>query len=113
MYKIPITSEQIQEQSFYLYQMNLRLILYYNQILKGYQFDLFNLDLNEYITKMKGLSVGAPALIEFDLPFVLTLVDKSGRGINSVSPTDFANRLILYIMTKDEYREAIWQSDTA
>ncbi|RKS86916.1 hypothetical protein DES39_0122 [Orbus hercynius] len=113
MHKISITSASVQEQSFALYDMNLRLTLYYNKWLKGYQFDLFDLNNNVFITKMKGLTVGSPALIEFDLPFVLTLGDKSGYGLNAVSQTDFANRMALFIMTKEEYHETIRTSYTA
>lgn len=112
MYKLQITSSAVQEQSFTLYDMNLRLTLYYNSILRGYQFDLYNLNSNEYITKMKGLSVCSPSLIEFDLPFVLVLDDKSGLGVGCVSQDDFANRFNLLIMTKGEYREAIRESYT-
>jgi len=113
MYKIKITSNDIQEQSFTLYGMNLKLTLYYNKVLTGYQFDLFNLDTNRYITKMKGLSVSSPSLIEFNLPFVFVLYDKSALGIGSISKSDFSSRFELLIMTKDEYREAIWQGYTA
>lgn len=107
MYQIQTTSENIQEQSFSLYDMNLRLTLYYNNVLNGFQFDLYNIDKNEYITKMKGLSASSPSLIEFNLPFVLVLDDKSGYGINTISQHDFSNRFNLIIMTKEEYREAI------
>jgi len=107
MYQIQTTSENIQEQSFSLYSMNIRLTLYYNNVLKGFQFDLYNLDSNDFITKMKGLSVGSPSLIEFNLPFVLVLYDKSGYGIGSINQQDFTNRFKLLIMTKEEYREAI------
>lgn len=113
MYTIQTTASSVQEQSFSLYDMSLRLTLYYNAVFKCYQFDLFDLDANDYITKMKGLSVGSPSLIEFNLPFVLVLDDKSSLGINSISQSDFAGRLELLIMTKEEYREAIRTSFTA
>ncbi|MCO6545356.1 MAG: hypothetical protein J6583_07475 [Gilliamella sp.] len=110
MYIIQTTNDDVLEQSFSLYDMNLRLILRYNAISTGYQFDLFNIDKGEYITKNKGLSVGSPSLIEFNLPFVLVLDDKSGLGINAISKDDLNNRMQLLIMTKEEYREAIWAS---
>lgn len=62
MYKLQITSDSVQEHSFTLYDMNLRLTLYYKSILRGYQFDLYNLNSDKYITKMKGLSVCSPSL---------------------------------------------------
>lgn len=107
MYIIQTTTDDVLEQSFSLYDMNVRLTLRYNAISTGYQFDLFDIDKDEYITKNKGLSVGSSSLIEFNLPFVLVLDDKSGLGINAISKDDLNNRMQLLIMTKDEYREAI------
>ncbi|OCG38580.1 phage baseplate plug family protein [Gilliamella sp. Gris1-4] len=107
MYIIQTTTDDVLEQSFSLYDMNLRLTLRYNAISTGYQFDLFDIDKDEYITKNKGLSVGSPSLIEFNLPFVMVLDDKSGLGINAISKDDLNNRMQLLIMTKEEYREAI------
>lgn len=107
MYIIQTTTDDVLEQSFSLYDMNLRLTLRYNAISTGYQFDLFDIDKDEYITKNKGLSVGSPSLIEFNLPFIMVLDDKSGLGINAISKDDLNNRMRLLIMTKEEYREAI------
>ena len=109
MFIIQTTTDDVLEQSFSLYDMNLRLTLRYNAISTGYQFDLFDIDKDEYITKNKGLSVGSPSLIEFNLPFVLVLDDKSGLGINAISKDDLNNRMQLLIMTKEEYRAAIRQ----
>ena len=67
MHTIQITSDDVSEQSLSLYNMNLKLTFRYNSILRGYQFDLFDIDKNKFITKNKGLSVGAPSLIEFNL----------------------------------------------
>ena len=110
MYIIQTTSDDVLEQSFSLYDMNLKLTLRYNAVLRGYQFDLFNIDKGCYITKNKGLSVGSPSLIEFNLPFVLVLDDKSRLGINAISKDDLNNRMQLLIMTKEEYRASIRQS---
>ncbi|NUF49528.1 phage baseplate plug family protein [Gilliamella sp. ESL0250] len=109
MHIIQTTNDDILEQTLNLYDMNLRLTLRYNKFLKGYQFDLFDIDKNEFIVKNKGLVVNSPSLIEFNLPFVLVLDDKSGRGTNAISKDDFNNRMQLLAMTKDEYREAIRQ----
>lgn len=109
MFIIQITTDDVLEQSFTLYDKNLRLTLRYNAILTGYQFDLFDIDNDEYVTKNKGLSVGSPSMIEFNLPFVLVLDDKSGLGINAISKDDLNNRMQLLIMTKEEYRAAIRQ----
>lgn len=110
MHIIQITNDDTLEQTLNLYDMNLRLTLRYNMFLRGYQFDLFNIDKGEYITKNKGLSVGSPSLIEFNLPFVLVLKDKSGSGRNATSKDDFNNRMRLLAMTKEEYRAAIRES---
>lgn len=109
MHIIQTTNDDVLEQSFSLYDMNLRLTLRYNSMLTGYQFDLFDIDKDEYITKNKGISVGSPSLIEFNLPFVLVLDDKSGLGINAISKDDFNNRMQLLIMDKEEYRASIRQ----
>ena len=110
MYIIQTTSDDVLEQSLSLYDMNLRLTLRYNSILRGYQFDLFDIDKNKFITKNKGLSVGSPSLIECNLPFVLVLKDKSGRGVNATSKEDFNSRMQLMIMEKGEWRASIRQS---
>lgn len=107
MHIIQTTNDDILEQTLNLYDMNLRLTLRYNKFLKGYQFDLFDIDKNEFIVKNKGLVVNSPSLIEFNLPFVLVLEDKSGLEINATSKDDFNNRMQLLAMTKEEYREAI------
>lgn len=110
MHTIQITSDDVLEQSLSLYDMNFRITLRYNAILRGYQFDLFDIDKDEYITKNKGLSVGSPSLIEFNLPFVLVLKDKLGLGANSTSKADFNNRMQLMIMEKGEWRASIRQN---
>lgn len=107
MYIIQTTNDDVLDQTIRLYDMNLRLTLRYNTVLIGYQFDLFDIERNKYITKNKGLSVASPALIEFNLPFVLVLNDKSLLGINAISRCDLYNRMQLLIMTKEEYRAAI------
>lgn len=109
MHIIQTTSDEVLEQSFSLYDMNLKLTLRYNAVLRGYQFDLFNIDKDCYITKNKGLSVGSPSLIEFNLPFVLVLKDKTGRGVNSISKEDFNSRMQIVIMEKGEWRASIRQ----
>lgn len=109
MHIIQTTSDDVLEQTLSLFDMNLKLTLRYNAVLRGYQFDLFNIDKDEYITKNKGLSVGSPSLIEFNLPFVFVLDDKSGRGVNSTSKEDFNGRMQIVIMGKDEWRASIRQ----
>ena len=110
MHILNTTSDDVLEQSFSLFDMNLRITLRYNSILRGYQFDLFNIDKDEYITKNKGLSVGSPSLIEFNLPFVLVLKDKSGRGVSATSKEDFNSRMQIVIMEKGEWRASIRQN---
>ena len=109
MHILQTTSDDVLEQSFSLYNMNLKLTLRYNAILRGYQFDLFDIDKNKFITKNKGLSVGSPSLIECNLPFVLVLKDKFGRGVNATSKEDFNSRMQIVIMEKGEWRASIRQ----
>lgn len=110
MHIIQTTSDDVLEQTVSLFDMNFRITLRYNAILRGYQFDLFDIDKNKFITKNKGLSVGAPSLIECNLPFVLVLKDKSGRGVNATSKEDFSNRMQIVIMERGEWRASIRQS---
>ncbi|CAG9411404.1 TPA: phage baseplate plug family protein [Providencia alcalifaciens] len=107
IYEIPVSREIIQEQTFTLFDMNIRLTLYFNRISRGWQFDLFNLDKNEVITQLQGLAVNAPSLLEKNLPFILMLSDKSRFGINSISRDELGRRLLLYIVDKEVWREAI------
>ncbi|OHY48218.1 hypothetical protein BBX45_11150 [Proteus mirabilis] len=108
IYEIPVSSKPIQEQIFTLFDMNIRLTLYFNSVSKGWQFDLFDADKNRMITQRQGLAVNAPSLLEKNLPFILMLSDKSQFGINSVSQNELGNRLRLYVVDKEVWREAIW-----
>ncbi|HGN1344084.1 TPA: hypothetical protein ACKRMM_005925 [Pseudomonas aeruginosa] len=107
IYEIPVSSNPIQEQIFTLFDMNIRLTLYFNSVSKGWQFDLFDADKNKVITQRQGLAVNAPSLLEKNLPFILMLSDKSQFGINSVSRNELGNRLRLYVIDKEVWREAI------
>lgn len=107
IYEILVSSKPIQEQIFTLFDMNIRLTLYFNSISKGWQFDLFDADKNRVITQRQGLAVNAPSLLEKNLPFILMLSDKSQFGINSVSQNELGNRLRLYVVDKEVWREAI------
>lgn len=107
IYEIPVSSKPIQEQIFTLFDMNIRLTLYFNSVSKGWQFDLFDADKNRMITQRQGLAVNAPSLLEKNLPFILMLSDKSRFGINSVSQNELGNRLRLYVVDKEVWREAI------
>ncbi|WP_337051377.1 phage baseplate plug family protein [Proteus terrae] len=107
IYEIPVSSKPIQEQIFTLFDMNIRLTLYFNSVSKGWQFDLFDADKNKVITQRQGLAVNAPSLLEKNLPFILMLSDKSQFGINSVSRKELGNRLRLYVIDKEVWREAI------
>ncbi len=107
IYEIPVSSKPIQEQIFTLFDMNIRLTLYFNSASKGWQFDLFDADKNRTITQRQGLAVNAPSLLEKNLPFILMLSDKSQFGINSVSQNELGNRLRLYVVDKEVWREAI------
>lgn len=105
IYEIPLSDELIQEQSFSLFDMNLRLTLYYNPISHGWQFDLS--DTNRVITQRQGLAVNAPSLLEKNLPFILMLADKSHFGINALYRREFGERIQLYMIDKGLWYEAI------
>lgn len=107
IYEIPVSAEEIQEQSFSIFGMNLRLTLYFNRISGGWQFDLLDTGRDRQITRMQGLTVNAPALLERRLPFVLMLSDGSGLGINSMRRSELGNRLMLYAIKTEVWREAI------
>lgn len=107
MYILNTTSDDVLEQTVSLFDMNLNITLRYNAVLCSYQFDLFDIDKNKFITKNKGLSVGAPSLIECNLPFVLVLKDKSGRGVKATSKEDFNSRMQIVIMEKGEWRASL------
>ncbi|MDF7679110.1 hypothetical protein PT300_11545 [Enterobacteriaceae bacterium ESL0689] len=113
IYEIPVSTGEIQEQSFSLFGMNLRLTLYFNPVLNGWQFDLLNTNTGEQITRLQGLTVNAPALLERKLPFVLVLADGSGLGINSLQRGELGNRLMLYAVETEVWREAIRTNATA
>ncbi|AMG65493.1 TPA: hypothetical protein ACHWKL_004464 [Providencia stuartii] len=110
IYEIPVSNEPIQEQLFTLFGKALKLTLYYNKISKNWQFDLFDINENKVITQMQGLAVNAPSLIEKNLPFILTLSDKSRFGINSISQSELGERLLLYIVDKGFWYETIRQT---
>lgn len=110
MFEIPVSTEETQEQSFDLFGMSVRLTLYFNRFLQGWQFDLYDTNKNKYITQREGLTVGAPSLIEKNLPFILTLIDQSGSGINSMSREELGSRLKLYAVDKEVWYEAIRQT---
>ncbi|EPR6388086.1 phage baseplate plug family protein [Providencia stuartii] len=107
IYEIPLSDEPIQEQLFSLFDMNLRLTLYYNPITHGWQFDLSDTDTNRLITQRQGLAVNAPSLLEKNLPFILMLADKSHFGINALYRRELGERLLLYIVDKGLWYEAI------
>lgn len=107
IYEIPLSDEPIQEQLFSLFDMNLRLTLYYNPISHGWQFDLSDTDKNRLITQRQGLAVNAPSLIEKNLPFILMLADKSRFGTNSISQSELGKRIQLYLIDKGLWHEAI------
>ncbi|UIA85998.1 hypothetical protein LU604_26680 (plasmid) [Erwinia tracheiphila] len=110
IYEIPVTTDDIQEQSFDLFGYSLRLTLRYNAVGGVWQFDLLNLKTLLPICQNTGLAVNAPALFARRLPFVLVLADGSGLGINSLLQDEFGNRLKLYLVAKEVWREAVRQA---
>ncbi|OWO79299.1 hypothetical protein B5C26_21215 [Photorhabdus luminescens] len=107
IYEIPVSTEEIQEQSFTLFDMNLRFTLYFNPISNGWQFDLLDTNTDQYIAQMYGLTVNSPTLITKNLPFVIVMSDSSGFGLNSIRRSELGNRLKVYFVDKELWREAI------
>nr|WP_282562106.1 hypothetical protein [Providencia stuartii] len=64
-------------------------------------------DTNRLITQRQGLAVNAPSLLEKNLPFILMLADKSHFGINALYRRELGERLLLYIVDKGLWYEAI------
>lgn len=100
MYEILVLTQDIQEQSFTLVGMRLKLTLRFNRVLRSFQFDLLDVSKNEYIVTNKGIAIGGKSLIESGLPFYFTLIDRSGNDLASTSKSDFYNRISLMAVEK-------------
>ncbi|MDE9565888.1 hypothetical protein KKI93_17955 [Xenorhabdus bovienii] len=111
IYEIPVSTEEIQEQSFSLFDINLRFTLYFNPVSNGWQFDLLDTNTDEYIAQLYGLTVNSPALFTKNLPFIILMSDGSGLGINSVQRSELGNRLKVYFVDKEVWHEAIRTKD--
>lgn len=107
IYEIPTTSEQKQIQSFEIFDLELELTLKFNEIGCVWQYDLINLNTNEILAYNKGLAVNAPSLINKKLSFVFVLIDTSKKGINCVDFSELGERIKLYAVSKDIFKEAI------
>ncbi|MDE9442369.1 hypothetical protein KKJ13_12315 [Xenorhabdus bovienii] len=111
IYEIPVSTEEVQEQSFTLFGMNLRFTLYFNPVSNSWQFDLLDTNTDEYIAQLYGLTVNSPALFTKNLPFIILMSDGSGLGINSVQRSELGNRLKVYFVDKEAWHEAIRTTD--
>ncbi|MEQ1969582.1 hypothetical protein ABLA30_22045 [Xenorhabdus nematophila] len=111
IYEIPVSTEEIQEQSFSLFDMNLRFTLYFNPISNGWQFDLLDTNTDEFIAQLYGLTVNSPALFTKNLPFIILMSDGSGLGINSVQRGELGRRLKIYFVDKETWHVAIRTTD--
>jgi hypothetical protein len=111
MYKILSTTSPIQAQSFKLFGYDLTFTLRFNSVSNGWSYDLFDNNEEAFICQGFGLAVGAPSLISKTLPFVVMLLDESGFGVNSISRDEMSNRLNIYFVSKEEFHEAIRQTN--
>lgn len=107
MYQIQVTSDPIQTQTFKLFDMNLKVTLYFNKTANSWDMDLFDNDKGTYITQRKGLSVLSPALIERRLPFVVTLYPRDNKGIQPQSKADLIEKFDIYFLTKSDFFDLI------
>lgn len=107
MYLIKTTTDKIQTQNFSIFGKNIELTLKFNEVGLTWQYDLSDTDTGEIYATNKGLSVNAPSLINKNLPFVFILIDTSKNGINCVDISDLNDRLELYVLSKDEFKNTI------
>ncbi|MDC9606871.1 phage baseplate plug family protein [Xenorhabdus griffiniae] len=107
IYEIPVSTDEVQEQSFTLFEMNLKFTLYFNSISNGWQFDLLDTNSDYYIAQRYGMAVNSPVLFTKNLPFIILMSDGSGLGINSVRRNEMGKRLKIYFVDKEAWHEAI------
>ena len=112
-YRILVTAEPLQEQSFDLFGYKLRFTLRFNSISGLWNYDLFDLEKETFICQSFGLAVDAPSLISMNLPFVVVMEDLSGLGINSIHQSEMGKRLQVAFVDKRLYREAVRTSNKA
>ena len=106
-YKITTKAVPIFKQTFSLYGKSLSLTVYFNSVITGWQFDLFDNGENEFICKGAGLSVNCPALIAEPVDFIIVMTDKSGYGFNGIKLGDIDSRLEIHVLKKEEWFEII------
>lgn len=109
-YEIPATSEPIQEQSFSLFGYNLRFKLRFNSVSALWNFDLFDINKNTYITQAAGLSIRSPVLLGKNFPFIVTMTDGSGLGFNSIMQNEMGKRLRVIFVEKSGWYETVWST---
>lgn len=107
MFLIPTTTNTIQIQNFSIFNKNVELTLKFNEVGLTWQYDLTDTDTNEIYAQNKGLSVNAPSLINKNLPFVFVLIDESKQGINCIHKSEMGERIKLYAVSKDEFKNAM------
>lgn len=106
-YKIDTTDDDIQEQFFELYDRKMKFILRYNEVGKYFTFDLFDTKTSEVLALNQGLAVNAPSLLSSNLGFVVVLFDRKEGGVNALYKEDIKQRLEIYFMTVEEWKELI------
>ena len=111
IYSILATNEPLQEQTFSLFGMTLRFTLRFNNVGTVWNYDLYDVDNEEYICQSFGLAVNAPSLISKNLPFIVMLHDSSGLGINCLDQSEMGNRLKVLFVGKETYFEAVRSAD--
>lgn len=107
MFKIPLSSDPLQTQNFTHDGYDLTLTTRWNTIFGIWQIDLYDNINQVWITQCEGLSLASPALYGSILPFVFVMLDDVGMIDAPISKDDMGNRVNVYIVNKDDYRDAI------
>ncbi len=110
MYQIQTTAHPYQVQYFKAFGSDYTFTLRYNTISKLWNYDLFDNGADAFIVQSLGLGINAPTLVQKNLPFVIMMFDESGLGIDSTGLSDMGTRLGIYLLSKEEFHEAILTS---
>lgn len=110
MYLIPLSDEPLQSQNFTHEDYDLTMTTRWNTIFSIWQFDLYDNIEQEWITQSEGLSLASPALYSSSVPFFFVMLDDYGLIDEPVSKEDLGERVNVYIVNEEDYRDAIRQS---
>ena len=105
---IPVDDYANQVQDFTKFGYTLQFTLRFNAIGTSWSFDLYDVMRDEFIVKNEGLSIAQPSLYYSEMPFVVTMLDNSGLGFESIDQQEMGDRISVAIMSVGAYENAIW-----